>query len=91
MPAAKRGTPWDEVLPHAQRTRRAAALTSFLDTNVLIRHLTGAPGGEASGAVDQLALVFDELITGRLPTKPDEKLVGHVDRVLARLGNDLST
>ena len=40
--------------PHAHRTRRAPALTAFLDTNVLIRHLTGDPpelAARASGAL----------------------------------------
>ena len=40
--------------PHAQRARRAPALTAFVDTNVLIRHLTGDPpelAARASGAL----------------------------------------
>lgn len=40
--------------PHAHRTRRAPALTAFVDTNVLIRHLTGDPpelAARASGAL----------------------------------------
>jgi len=41
--------------PHAQRARRAPALTAFVDTNVLIRHLTGDPPGLAARASGALA------------------------------------
>jgi len=41
--------------PHAHRTRRAPALTAFVDTNVLIRHLTGDPPGLAARASGALA------------------------------------
>ena len=42
VPAAKRGTPWDEVLRQTRRARCSrATVTAFVDANVLIRHLTG--------------------------------------------------
>ncbi|MCA1675630.1 MAG: PIN domain-containing protein [Actinobacteria bacterium] len=40
---------------HPPRPRRAAALTAFLDTNVLIRHLTGDPPSLAERATAALA------------------------------------
>ena len=40
---------------HAPRTCRTATLTAFLDTNVLIRHLTGDPPEMASQATASLA------------------------------------
>jgi predicted nucleic-acid-binding protein len=40
---------------HAGRAREAPALTAFLDTNVLIRHLTGDPPGMAKRATAVLA------------------------------------
>jgi hypothetical protein len=55
VPAGKRGTPWDEVLRASRAYRGAAALSSFLDTNVLIRHLTGDPPGMAARATAALA------------------------------------
>lgn len=41
--------------PHPQRSRPAATLTAFLDTNVLIRHLTGDPPEMAARASAALA------------------------------------
>ena len=44
VPTHKRGTAWDEIVRRTRRERvRAATLTAFVDTNVLIRHLTGDP------------------------------------------------
>ncbi len=40
---------------HARRARRTATLTAFLDTNVLIRHLTGDPPDLAARATAVLA------------------------------------
>jgi len=55
VPAAKRGTAWDEVLRQTRRAPRGeAALTAFLDTNVLIRHLTGDPPAMAQRATAAL-------------------------------------
>lgn len=39
----KRGTRWDEVLRETRRARGAPSLTGLIDTNFLIRHLTGDP------------------------------------------------
>lgn len=41
--------------PHAGRAREAAALTAFIDTNVLIRHLTGDPPATAKRATSVLS------------------------------------
>jgi predicted nucleic-acid-binding protein len=40
--------------PHAARARRTPALTAFIDTNVLIRHLTGDPPEMAERATAAL-------------------------------------
>ncbi len=48
---------------HARRARRAATLTAFLDTNVLIRHLTGDPPELAARAAAALAGVGRLLLT----------------------------
>ena len=40
---------------HPSRTRKASALSAFLDTNVLIRHLTGDPPEQARRATAMLA------------------------------------
>jgi predicted nucleic acid-binding protein len=40
---------------NSPRARRAAALTAFLDTNVLIRHITGDPPEAAARATAALA------------------------------------
>ena len=54
--------------PHAQRARRAATLRAFLDTNVLIRHLTGDPPELAARATAALArgepLLLTDLVLG---------------------------
>jgi predicted nucleic acid-binding protein len=49
---------------HSRRARRATPLTAFLDTNVVIRHLTGDPpemGERATAALsrDELLLLTD--------------------------------
>jgi predicted nucleic acid-binding protein len=41
--------------PYAPRARGGAALTAFLDANVLVRHLTGDPPNMASRATAALA------------------------------------
>jgi predicted nucleic-acid-binding protein len=41
--------------PNPQRTRQASQLSAFLDTNVLIRHLTGDPPEQAARATAALA------------------------------------
>lgn len=41
--------------PHPHRTRKEPALTAFLDTNVVIRHLTGDPPEMARRATRVLA------------------------------------
>jgi predicted nucleic acid-binding protein len=41
--------------PDPRRTRKEPALTAFVDTNVLIRHLTGDPPGMADRATKILA------------------------------------
>ena len=52
--------------PRAPRTRWAAALTAFLDTNVLIRHLTGDPPEMAARATaaltDEQQLLLTDLV-----------------------------
>jgi predicted nucleic-acid-binding protein len=48
--------------PHPQRAGRAAALTAFLDTNVLVRHLTGDPPDMAARASAALAREDEELL-----------------------------
>lgn len=48
---------------HPRRARRAATLTAFLDTNVLIRHLTGDPPELAARATAALAGVGRLLLT----------------------------
>jgi predicted nucleic-acid-binding protein len=50
--------------PHPPRARRAATLTAFLDTNVLIRHLTGDPPERAARATAALASADQLLLTG---------------------------
>ena len=63
--------------PDASRARRAPALTAFVDTNVLIRHLTGDPPEMEARATALLAsnkrllladLVLAESIYGLNPT-----------------------
>ncbi|MDX6649280.1 MAG: hypothetical protein QOJ97_1231 [Solirubrobacteraceae bacterium] len=44
-----------DPLPHAPRMGRGAALTALLDTNVVIRHLTGDPPALAQRATRLLA------------------------------------
>jgi predicted nucleic-acid-binding protein len=41
--------------PDAPRASRPPALTAFLDTNVVVRHLTGDPPGQAKRATAALA------------------------------------
>lgn len=48
---------------HARQARRAETLTAFLDTNVLIRHLTGDPPALAARATAALAGVGRLLLT----------------------------
>ena len=51
---------------HAPRTRGASTLTAFLDTNVLIRHLTGDPPEMAARATaaltDEQQLLLTDLV-----------------------------
>ena len=49
--------------PDSERARRTATLTAFLDTNVLIRHLTGDPPEMASRATALLAAEQELLLT----------------------------
>jgi len=49
--------------PNAQRTREASQLTAVLDTNVLIRHLTGDPPEQAARATAALAGAGPLLLT----------------------------
>jgi len=49
-------------MPHAGRPRRAPALSSFVDTNVLIRHLTGDPPELAARATTALAAAGELLL-----------------------------
>lgn len=56
VPAGKCGTGWDDVLRETRRARaETPALTAFIDTNVLIRHLTGDPPEMATRATAALA------------------------------------
>jgi predicted nucleic-acid-binding protein len=52
--------------PRPPRTRRATTLTAFLDTNVLIRHLTGDPPEMAARATaalkDEEQLLLTDLV-----------------------------
>jgi predicted nucleic acid-binding protein len=48
---------------HSHRARPAAALRAFLDTNVLIRHLTGDPPELATRATAALASAERLLLT----------------------------
>ena len=51
VPAAKRGVPWANMLARpGMREAREARMTAFVDTNILIRHLTGDPPGQATRA-----------------------------------------
>ncbi len=47
----------------ARRPRRAAALTAFLDTNVLVRHFTGDPPAAAARVTAALASADRLLLT----------------------------
>ena len=56
VPAAKRNVAWDDVI----RTTRAepgrdASVSAFVDTNILVRHLTGDPPEMAARATAYLA------------------------------------
>ena len=51
VPAAKRNVAWDEVAPLGRRagaSRRCGTVSAFVDTNILVRHLTGDPSGHGS-------------------------------------------
>lgn len=48
---------------YAKRAGRAAALTAFLDTNVLVRHFTGDPPEAATRATNALASADRLLLT----------------------------
>lgn len=50
-------------LQHAPRLGRGAALTALLDTNVVIRHLTGDPPAQAARATRALAAADELLLT----------------------------
>jgi hypothetical protein len=66
VPAAKRGTPWAEVRRRTRAARAAArAVSAFLDTNVLVRHLTGDPPAQGAKATRALQ-AGDELLLADL-------------------------
>jgi AbrB family looped-hinge helix DNA binding protein len=65
VPAGKRGTPWREVLGQTRRARVRSTVTAFVDTNVLVRHLTGDPPAQARRATRYLERA-DELLLADL-------------------------
>ncbi len=63
VPAAKRNAAWDEVLRKTKTKRDAAApMNVFLDTNVLVRHLTGDPPEMAARATAALQSASELLL-----------------------------
>jgi hypothetical protein len=54
VPAAKRSVAWDDVLRRTRAARTSAPLSAFVDTSVLVRHLTGDPPEMAARATDQV-------------------------------------
>ena len=64
VPAARRNVAWDDVI---RTTRSSAAIPSpvsaFVDTNILVRHLTGDPPDMAAPATAYLRSAPELLLT----------------------------
>ncbi len=63
VPAAKRNVAWDQVIRRTKRARGRAPVTAFVDTNVLVRHLTGDPPDMAEAATEYLRAEGELLLT----------------------------
>ena len=64
VPAAKRNAAWDKVLRRTKSKRAAAVpMNAFLDTNVLVRHLTGDPPEMAARATAARQSASELLLT----------------------------
>ena len=63
VPAAKRNVAWDQVIRKTRSAGGRASVSAFVDTNVLVRHLTGDPPDMAEAATEYLRTETELLLT----------------------------